>query len=1335
LVTFISRTAARTFIGIVGFAVLVAASQTTPSPRLVAQDAIEHIAESPLPAQGQPADRADAGRAASPFEVVHLPADASQDWWSTVQKNIAASEYHVTWHDKTPLSDVPAAFQAANRAQGFRTYFTKSGIRVVPRTGEQPSWQWGLDLLGYGWAGDVRPVEAVEPRAEANRVDYERSGLTEWYVNDPKGLEQGFTLDRPLDASESADTSKVVIELALCGGLGAHPSDDGQSIEFAHGNVRVLRYAELKVTDATVATLPAHIEVTSRTSEGARVRIVVDVATALWPITVDPLATAAIWIAEGNQMDAGFGYSVASAGDVNGDGYADVIVGAYQYSNGEACEGRAFVYYGSSLGLSTDPNWTAEGNQAHADFGWSVASAGDVNGDGYSDVIVGACQYSTDWASKEGRVYVYHGSASGLSTTAAWTAESNQPSALLGSAVASAGDVNDDGYADIIVGAPRYANGEEAEGRAYVYYGSARGVNAGVAGTPFNAAWTAEGDQVKAYFGFSVASAGDVNGDGYADVIVGAYRFESGQAKEGRAFVYHGSASGLSAIAAWTAEGDKVDAEFGYSVASAGDVNGDGYGDVIVGSHMGDFEAKTGGAFVYHGSANGVNGGVAGTPTNAAWVSESELPGGTSGDSVAAAGDVNGDGYSDVIVGAPHWVTFPQLWGGRVFIYFGSASGLSADANWSAVGDLPQDTYFGSSVASAGDVNGDGYADIIVGAHGWANGEAYEGRAFVFHGHATGLSTTTAWTGESEKEGGWFGYSVASAGDVNGDGYADVIVGAPWYSNDQAWEGRAFVYCGSASGLATAPAWTAERDYGNAHFGFSVASAGDVNGDGYGDVIVGAFDYTNGQTGEGQAFVYCGSASGPATAPTWTAESDQVEARLGTSVAAAGDVNGDGYGDVIVGAACYHEVDSNQGRAFVWLGSASGVNGGVAGTPANAAWSAGGDQDVYGSCGCSVASAGDVNGDGYADVIVGAPRYTNGQSEEGQARVYHGSASGLSTTANWSAEGDQAYADFGEAVASAGDVNGDGYADVIVGAGYYTNGQEHEGRVYVYYGSASGLSTIANWSAEGDQPYADFGKSVASAGDINGDGYSDIVVGARGFGHDLSDEGRAYVFHGSASGLAATAAWIADGDQSSAWFGVSVASAGDVNGDGFADVIVGANYYDDGPRDEGWAFVYYGNGATGRPVLAEQFQGDGSSILQQPWGSAGGGDEFQVRAWHSSPFGRERVKEEIEGCPSGVPFGHESCVNSISAAWADSTASAEGVSLTETLSGLTANTLYRWRERTLRAPYTVTETGITPPPKPAHGPWRRLGAQAVEANIRTGDLLRGGVRTRIPRRH
>src|SRR4030095_2737229 len=120
-------------------------------------------------------------------------------------------------------------------------------------------------------------------------------------------------------------------------------------------------------------------------------------------------------------------------------------------------------------------------------------------------------------------------------------------------------------------------------------------------------------------------------------------------------------------------------------------------------------------------------------------------------------------------------------------------------------------------------------------------------------------------------------------------------------------------------------------------------------------------------------------------------------------------------------------------------------------------------------------------------------------------------------------------------------------------------------------------SATANWTAESDQAVAQFGISVGTAGDVNGDGYADVIVGAYNFHGPESNEGRAYVFHGSSTGLSSAAVWTAGGDQVGAQFGSTVGTAGDVNDDGYADVVVGAVTYDGGETDEGRGYVYYGS--------------------------------------------------------------------------------------------------------------------------------------------------------------
>ena len=423
--------------------------------------------------------------------------------------------------------------------------------------------------------------------------------------------------------------------------------------------------------------------------------------------------------------------------------------------------------------------------------------------------------------------------------------------------------------------------------------------------------------------------------------------------------------------------------------------------------------------------------------------------------------------------------------------------------DWRAEGNVAF-AQFGISVDTAGDVNGDGYDDVIVGAFN----DDGKGRVFVYHGSASGLSKTANWTVGSDRYS-LFGGSVARAGDVNGDGYSDVIVGAPSFSNDQAFEGKVFVYYGSPSGLSLNPDWTAEGDQDSADFGFSVASAGDVNDDGYSDLIVGAPSYSAAQERAGKVFVYYGSPSGPSASPDWTVESDQSRAVFGISVGSAGDVNGDGFSDIIVGADSYDDGQTDEGRAFLYLGSVSGLS-------LSAAWTAESNQDAA-YFGNSVATAGDVNGDGYSDVIIGADNFTHDQLFEGGAFVYLGSANGLALTPAWSADSDQDYGSFGSAVASAGDVNGDGYSDVIVGATFYEsdNNQRNEGKAYVFLGSASGLALTPTWTAESNRKNSALGSSVAGAGDVNADGFDDFIIGVSGLTHGQPHEGGAVGVLGS----------------------------------------------------------------------------------------------------------------------------------------------------------------------------------------------------------------------------
>jgi hypothetical protein len=297
---------------------------------------------------------------------------------------IARSEYDITWQDRTALPGLAEAWQAPNRANGFRTYFTPSGIRVVPRdAADAPGWVWGLTLTGFGNEGALGPAPHAELLVSGNRIEFSRGELTEWYVNDERGLEQGFTITAP--PTGPSPGSFLQVDLGLFGNLTPTVAEDGQAIEFTTaGGVSVLRYSELHAFDATGDDLAARMDPVNP----GTLRLTVEAAGATYPITIDPLSTMPNWTAEGDQDGAYFGFAVGTAGDVNGDGFSDVIVGAAFYDIGVIDQGRAFVYHGAAVGLSSTADWTAEGDQ-NTYFGYSVATAGDANGDGYSDVIVG----------------------------------------------------------------------------------------------------------------------------------------------------------------------------------------------------------------------------------------------------------------------------------------------------------------------------------------------------------------------------------------------------------------------------------------------------------------------------------------------------------------------------------------------------------------------------------------------------------------------------------------------------------------------------------------------------------------------------------------------------------------------------------------------------------------------------------------------------------------------------------------------------------------------------------------------------------------------------------
>jgi FG-GAP repeat len=426
--------------------------------------------------------------------------------------------------------------------------------------------------------------------------------------------------------------------------------------------------------------------------------------------------------------------------------------------------------------------------------------------------------------------------------------------------------------------------------------------------------------------------------------------------------------------------------------------------------------------------------------------------------------------------------------------------------------------------------------------------------------------------------------SVGNKCDVNNDGYDDLIIGKRDF-NISAYtdNGIAWLFLGSASGLPTSPSLTLNPPYSNSYgfFGWQAKCAGDVNGDGFDDLIISMDNYDNIYDDEGAVYVYYGSAS-PDASYDWMARGNSTYAHFGVSVDGAGDINGDGYDDIIVGANG-NDYPGVITEAYVWYGGLGGL--GANGLPSNADWHAT-DNTLTISFAYQVRGIGDVNGDGYDDILVGAHNYDGTFNNQGAVFVYYGDSSGLGptgTTANadWMATGEQSDAYLGFASDGVGDLNGDGFDDLAVGAYAYDHSESNEGMVFVWYGSATGLGANgtpvnADWEAESNTSSAIFGYSVAPAGDVNNDGYNDLLVSAPGY----PIGGAWFVWIGSDDGLGPNGSplncyYSGYSDQTGANLGRDNAGALDANGDGRDDIFVPARLYSNGQSYEGMVFGYY----------------------------------------------------------------------------------------------------------------------------------------------------------------
>lgn len=799
--------------------------------------------------------------------------------------------------------------------------------------------------------------------------------------------------------------------------------------------------------------------------------------------------------------DGLFQSRILTPGDLNGDGMPDALLANPEADITAVNDGAVYVYAGNATGLDVAPAQILSGRDRRDEFGRALITA-DFNQDGEMDIAVGAPR--ADAAGVDtGMVRIHYGIGGGFfDPQAAQTLIGRFGGDLFGWSLSTC-DYNDDGYLDIAVG---LFNGEDRDqspirsnqGGVLIFNGH----DSGFPDTASRSLWGDVPDGTGGWMGVSnmhhgiSLASGDIDGDGICDLAAGTQEYDRpGNSNTGLVYVYRGAADDgatpgglqLRPVRGWTSQ-DPVDigGQLGRNLAVA-DLDGDSRAEVIISHHLNDFGSgdSHGAVRIFRGAAFGLEI----TETAPVAPADLELVHNGSGDQVGfmpVVADATGDGQVDLIVGS----LADEIAGGRgdagtIRIYAGIQGGLpDLSAPTRVIAGTVASDRLGSALGVIGDLDSDGLPEIVGFAH-YADRLGPEvGEPLLIYGDD--MKPSLQLDMNSEPSGMRFGWAAAIVGDISGDGFEDLVVGAP-ESGVQGLgrlTGEGYLYLGSASGFAKTPdvvlSGMRRHGYGD-RFGNGVSTAGDFDGDGAPDyAVVSRFEDQPSNPGAnyvleascqgsrsdvGAVYVFRGSTTGtPNPEPAFIfyglTPGDGLK-----DVEGGFDYNNDGFDDFIVGTP-----DLDRPGVFN-MGGFALVQGRAADPQGRTIMICAPDfrfEGVNGNdqLGYQVAAIGDINGDGCDEVAAGAPFEDPTATNEGSVRVIFGwGGAGCPATPemlvlNSGVRNSQA----GRAVRGGGDVDGDGVPDLAVGLPGFAQNGDTVGAATVVYGAY--LATLAREPAQ-----------------------------------------------------------------------------------------------------------------------------------------------------------------------------------------------------------------------------------------------------------------------------